>query len=188
MSNPMNVTTGEVRFSYEHLTKTYTPKGGQEQYSVTCLLPKSDTATKARIDAAIEAAKQEGIKSKWGGKLPVLKHLPIYDADNEMRPSGEPFEPECKGCWVFTVKCYPDRYKPEIVDQYNNPIISPAEVYSGMYGRVNFNVYAYSNIANGIGFGLGPVQKLRDGEPLGGSPLSAASAFGDPVSDPSSML
>ncbi|MBQ1417716.1 MAG: DUF2815 family protein, partial [Selenomonas sp.] len=32
----------------------------------------------------------------------------------------------------------------------------------------------------GIGFGLGPVQKTRDGEPLGGGRMSAAQAFGAP--------
>jgi hypothetical protein len=59
-----------------------------------------------------------------------------------------------------------------------NPIINQAEVYSGMYGRVNINFFAYSNSGNkGIGAGLGPVQKLRDGEALGGR-VSAEQAFG----------
>ncbi|MED1696792.1 DUF2815 family protein, partial [Brevibacillus agri] len=52
------------------------------------------------------------------------------------------------------------------------------EVYSGMYGRVNINFFPYNNSGNrGIGAGLGPVQKLRDGEPLGGR-VSAEQAFG----------
>ena len=189
MADVKNVTTGKVRFSFVHLTKPYAYDPGQdEKYSVTCLLPKSDTATKARIDAAIEAAKKEGMSKKWGGKLPAMIDIPVYDGDG-LRPKGEPFGPECKGCWVFTPKCSPDNYIPEIVDAYNNPIINPAEIYSGMYGRVNFTAYAYSSHGNnGIGLGLGPVQKLEDGEALSGAPLSAASAFGDPVSDPSSML
>ena len=52
-----NVTTGEVRLSYVHLFKPYAAVPGQEEkYSVTVLVPKTDTATTARIDAAIEAA------------------------------------------------------------------------------------------------------------------------------------
>ena len=43
--------------SYAHLFKPYAAMPGQEEkYSVTLLIPKTDTATKARIDAAIEAA------------------------------------------------------------------------------------------------------------------------------------
>ena len=52
-----NVTTGEVRLSYVHLFKPHAAVPGQEEkFSATILVPKSDTATKARIDAAIEAA------------------------------------------------------------------------------------------------------------------------------------
>lgn len=57
-----NVTTGEARLSYVHLFKPYAHnQGDKERFSCTILVPKSDTATKARIDAAIEAAKQKGV-------------------------------------------------------------------------------------------------------------------------------
>ena len=60
-----------------------------------------------------------------------------------------------------------------------NPIINQSEVYSGMYGRVNVTFFPYSfGGKKGIGCGLGPVQKLRDGESLGGSAPSAAQVFG----------
>lgn len=62
MDNLCNVTTGRARFSYVHLYKPYAYQPGQEEkYQVTVLIPKSDVDTKARIDAAIEAAKQKGI-------------------------------------------------------------------------------------------------------------------------------
>lgn len=67
----------------------------------------------------------------------------------------------------------------EIVDTAGNPIISATEVYSGMYARVFINFFAYnSNGKKGIGAGLGPVQKTRDGEPLGGK-VSASDVFGE---------
>jgi len=47
-----------------------------------------------------------------------------------------------------------------------------------MYARVNVNFFPYFNSGNkGIGCGLGPIQKIADGEPLGGQ-ISAESAFG----------
>ena len=60
MDNVMNVTTGEVRMSYVHLFKPYAAMQGQEEkYSVTVLVPKTDTDTMNRIQAAIEAAQAE---------------------------------------------------------------------------------------------------------------------------------
>ena len=57
MNKPTQVTTNEVRISYEHLTKPYAQKLGEpEKYSATLLIPKHDFATKQRIDAAIAGA------------------------------------------------------------------------------------------------------------------------------------
>lgn len=172
---PTQVTTNEVRISYEHLIKPYANQpGAEEKYSATLLIPKSDIATKQRIDAAIQAAVQEGMSSKWGGVRPAQLAIPIYDGDG-VRPNGEPFGPECKGHWVMTAS---SKLRPEIVDISLNPILDATEIYSGMYARVNINFFAYFNSGKkGIGCGLGPVQKIRDGEPLGGR-VSAAEAFG----------
>lgn len=172
---PTQVTTNEVRISYEHLIKPYANQpGAEEKYSATLLIPKSDIATKQRIDAAIQAAVQEGMSSKWGGVRPAQLAVPIYDGDG-VRPNGEPFGPECKGHWVMTAS---SKLRPEIVDVSLNPILDATEIYSGMYARVNINFFAYFNSGKkGIGCGLGPVQKTRDGEPLGGR-VSAAEAFG----------
>jgi len=183
MADVKNVTTGEVRMSFVHLTKPYAYEQGQDEvYSVTCLLPKSDVATKQRIDAAIEAAKQKGKDDKWGGVIPPICTDPIHDGDG-VKADGTPFGPECKGCWVFTAKCKPENYKPEVVDAYNNPIINGSEIYSGMYGRVNFTAFPYIYTGKkGVGFSLGPVQKTRDGEVLGGGNTpTAAAAFGAPA-------
>ena len=96
-----------------------------------------------------------------------------------MRPSdGMAFGPECKGHWVFTASAKAD-YPPEIVDAMGNPIINQSEVYSGMYGRVNVTFFPYMfGGKKGIGCGLGPVQKLEDGEVLGGSMPKASAVFG----------
>ena len=97
------VTTGEARLSYVHLFKPYAFQQGQEEkYSVTVLVPKTDVETKARIDAAVEAAKQRGIADKWKGVCPPVLPVPVHDGDGVRPSDGTPFGDECRGHWVFT--------------------------------------------------------------------------------------
>lgn len=181
MNELTNVTTGEVRLSYVHLFKPYAYQAGQdEKYGCTVLIPKSDTATMARINAAVEAAKQRGVTEKWNGQCPPIVPTPVYDGDGVRPSDGMAFGPECKGHWVFTSSTKAD-YPPEVVDLNLNPIINQSEVYSGMYARVNVNFFPYAfGGKKGVGCGLGSVQKVRDGESLGGGALPAAQAFGAP--------
>lgn len=173
---PTKVVTDKVRLSYVHLFTPYAHQPGQDaKYSCTVLIPKSDAATKARIDAAIEAAKQEGAASKFGGQIPPVLPTPVHDGDGARPSDGMPFGPECKGCWVFTAT---SKQAPQIVDAGVNPILDQTEIYSGIYGRVSVNFFAYnSNGRKGIGCGLNNVQKLADGDPLGGR-TTAAEDFG----------
>lgn len=167
-NDPMKVLTGEVRLSYCNLT---TPRaaqqGGEPKYSVTLLIPKTDVATKADIDAAIQAAANEALSKVWNGARPPQLRVPIYDGDG-VRPSGVPFGDECKGHWVMTAST---KNKPQVVGIDNiNCELSPADIYSGMYARVTIRFFGYSNSGNkGIGCGLGNVMKTRDGEALAGS-------------------
>lgn len=179
MNELTNVTTGEVRLSYVHLFKPYAYQPGQEEkYSATVLVPKTDADTMSRIQAAIEAAKQRGISEKWNGQCPPILPTPVYDGDGVRPSDGMEYGVECKGHWVFAASAKID-YPPEVVDSQGNPIINQSEVYSGMYGKVNVNFYPYAfGGKKGIGCGLGPVMKTRDGEALGGSAPTAAQAFG----------
>ncbi len=174
-NDPMKVLTGEVRLSYVHLTTPRTSQqGGEPKYSVTLLIPKTDVSTKADIDASIQAAANDAMSRVWNGARPPMLRSPIYDGDG-VRPSGEPFGEECEGHWVITAST---KNKPQIVGIDNiNCELSPADIYSGMYGRVTIRFFGYSNSGNkGIGCGLGNVLKTRDGEPLSGS-ASAATDF-----------
>lgn len=169
-----NVTTGEVRLSYVNLFTPRANKPGDEpKYGITVLIPKSDTATMQRINAAVQAAIQKGVAlNYWAAS--AQPDIPIRDGDGFKPQSGEPYGPECKGHWVIALS---SKQQQAIVDLNLNPIINQTEVYSGMYGRVNINFYPYNNRKKGVGAGLGPVQKTRDGEPLGGR-VSAEQAFG----------
>lgn len=172
------VVTGECRFSFVHLFKPYAQQPGQEEkFSLTILVPKTDLTTKAAIDKAIAQAKQAGV-NKWNGVVPPVVPTPVYDGDGVKPSDGMPFGPECKGHWVFTARSSAD-YPPEVVDAAGNAILVASDVYSGCYGRacVTFYPYIFGG-KKGIGCSLGPVQKTRDGDPLGGSAPTAASVFG----------
>lgn len=173
--DPKRVVTGRVRLSYVHLFTPYAKQPGQEpKYSVTLLIPKTDIVTRQRIDAAIEAAIQEGVSRSWNGVRPPQIHLPIHDGDGVRPSDGMPFGEECREHWVMTAS---SKDKPEIVDLNLNPIINQTEIYSGIYAHVSVRFFAYnSNGKKGIGCGLGNVQKVADGEPLGGR-RSAADDF-----------
>lgn len=176
-NNPQHVVTGKVRLSYVHLFTPYAnPNGGEPKYSTTILIPKSDIAAKQRIDAAIQAAITAGVSSRWNGVRPPQVAVPIHDGDGVRPSDGMPFGDECKGHWVVTGS---SKQPPQVVDSQLNPIISQTEIYSGVYARVSINFFPYANSGKkGIGCGLGNVQKLEDGEPLGGG-SSAADDFGD---------
>ena len=184
MANATHVVTGKVRFSYEHLMKPYAnttnDPNAQPKYSVTVLVPKSDTTTKARLDAGINAAKKAGQETKkYKEGTPIDKlPTPIWDGDGYRADGYTPFGPECKGMWVFTASCNADR-KPEVVDAGGNPIITASEIYSGIWGRVSVDFFPYNFAGKqGVGCALCNAQKLADGEPLGAARPSAGDDFG----------
>ena len=171
----MAITTGKVRASYVHLFQPRASDNGDDpKYSVTLLIPKSDTATINSIYAEIERAKQEGVQKAFNGSIPPQCRTPLYDGDG-YRQSGEAFGEECRGCMVITASA---KLPPVIVGLDMQDVLNPAELYSGCYIRANINFYAYNKNGNrGIGCGLNAVQKIEDGEPLGGR-VSAEEAFG----------
>ena len=164
--NPTKVITGvNTRWSYVNAWEPKSINGGAPKYSVSLIIPKSDTKTIEKIQAAIRAAYDEGQgKLKGNGKsVPALSVLktPLRDGDAE-RPDDE---------------AYADSYfinansgtAPGIVDADRQPILDRSEVYSGVYGRASINFYAFNSNGNkGIACGLNNLQKIKDGEPLGG--------------------
>lgn len=154
------VTTGKIRLSYAHLFEPHAIDGKELKYSVSIIIPKTDTDTLKAVKEAVDEAKENG-KTRWGEKVPTELKTPLRDGDIE-RPDDE---------------AYADSYflnansknKPGIVDQNVQPILDATELYSGCYARVTLNFYPFSASGNkGIAAGLGNVQKLADGEPLGG--------------------
>lgn len=156
------------RFSYLHCWEPDSVNGGDPKYSVSAIIPKSDTKTINAIKAAIEQAKKDSV-SKWGGKIPANLKLPLRDGDID-RPDDEAYA----GCYFFNAN---SRQAPQVVDSKIQPILDQSEVYSGCYGKISVTFYGYNSNGNrGIAAGLGNIQKLKDGESLGGR-TSAADDF-----------
>ncbi len=179
----MAITLNDVRFSYCNLFQPKAPMNNPQaepKYSVTILIPKTNTQAKALIDQAVQEALTAGVNSKWNGTMPPQPAIPIHDGDGPRPSDGSSFGEECRGCWVMTAS---SRQAPFVVDRSVQPIIDPTQVYSGMWGNVSVNFFPYFNAGKkGIGCGLNGVQKVRDGEPLG-SRVTAQEAF-QPVAAP----
>ncbi len=174
--NPMKVITGkDTRWSYCNVWEAKAINGGTPKFSVSLLIPKSDTVTVKKIKDAIEAAYREGeAKLKGNGKsVPALSVIktPLRDGDQE-----RPDDPAYAGHYFLNAN---STTAPGIVDADCQPILTRSEVYSGVYGRASISFYAFNSSGNrGIACGLNNLQKIRDGEPLGGR-ASAESDFSD---------
>ncbi len=176
-----NIVTGKVRFSYTNVFEARQTPNGDLKYSVTLLIPKTDTITYQKIINEINKTLEEATAKTFGGVKPANPRMPIYDGDG-VRASGEAFGAECKSCWVMTANSIS---APEVVDASGQPILSKNEFYSGCFGRASIRFYAYNQNGNkGIGCGLGNVQKLEDGQPLDGR-AKAADDFATPYQDTS---
>lgn len=163
--NPTKVVTGPCRLSYAHVWEPWSGEEGNEpKYSACLLIPKSDKRTLAAIKAAIEAAKERD-KAKWGGKIPANLKSNLRDGDAELA-SGDREGEEYEGCYFLNVS---SKQRPGIVDADLVEILDTTEVYSGCMVRASINAYGYNTAGNkGISFGLNHIQKIADGEPLGG--------------------
>lgn len=176
-NNPMKVITGkDTRWSYANVWEPKSINGGMPKYSVSLIIPKSDTKTVEKIKAAIQAAYEEG-QSKLKGaskSVPALSAIktPLRDGDTE-----RPDDPNYANSYFINAN---SATAPGIVDADLNPVLSRSDVYSGVYGRASITLYAFNSNGNkGIACGLNNLQLIQAGEPLG----SKASAEADFASD-----
>ncbi len=163
--NPCKVITGpNTRWSYVNVWDPKSINGGTPKYSISLLIPKTDTETIRKINGAIRAAYTEGENKLRGNgrSVPALEDLktPLRDGDKDRKD-----DPNYAGCMFINAN---SNTAPGIVDAALNPILDRSEVYSGVYGRASITFYAFSSNGNrGIACGLNNLQKIRDGEPMG---------------------
>ena len=164
--NPCKVVTGRnTVMSYLNVNEPkVNPGGGLPKYSVSAIIPKSDTVTVEKIRTAIRAAYEEGrdkLRDR-DGTVPVLRELkiPLRDGDLE-RPGDEAY----RNAWFINAG---STSRPGAVDGNLDPITDTSQLYSGIIGRVSMTFYAFNvNGSRGIAAGLNNIQKLADGRPLG---------------------
>ena len=177
MSEKRTIVTGpDTVFSYLHVLQPRAiSEGAEAKYSVSLIIPKSDTETIQKIQDAILAAYEEG-ESKLRGNgrtVPPLKDLkiPLKDGDRKV-----PDDPAYHGAYYINAS---NKEKPKLFNARLEEITDPGELYSGVTGRAQITFYAYNKGVNrGIGCALDGLKKLRDGEPLGGHTNVKAAVMG----------
>ena len=159
--NPYKVTTGRGRLCY---TQNVLTPDDKDSYSLMFLIPKTDTTTINALKKTIEAFKKDAkAEAKWGSKFLASMKLPLRDGDTERDTEKSP---EFKGHYFINANTYT---KPGVVNAQMQEIIDPSEIYSGCYGRISIVPAAFNTDGNkGIKFYLNNIQKLADGEKLGG--------------------
>lgn len=179
MANQNRVMTGEVRFSYCHLDEPHAVEEGQTpKYSVSLIIPKTDTKTLKALEADYKKAIQKGVE-KFGqafskSPAPFVRQAGsnsglLIDADADDRYMDNA---DYKGCYILNPKATtaPTVYQwtamgPTLINKEEIKDI----VYSGCYGRALINCYPFNSKVNkGIACGLDSVIKTKDGESLGG--------------------
>jgi len=163
------VVTGKVRLSYANIFEPKSINGSEPKYSVSLIIPKDDKQQIEVIKQAIKNAIEEG-KSKLAdknGNIPKNIKLPLRDGDED-RPEDEAY---ANSYFLNANSVRPPQVVGTEIDKATGKAIQLGEddVYSGCYARVSLNFYAFNTNGNkGIACGLGNIQKIDDGERLGG--------------------
>jgi len=202
-----------VRFSYAWFfdpkidEKKIDPKTEkpEETYGCMVIIPKNDPDVEKAIKAAVRAAADTKIPGK---NIPSMWSLPLRDGDEEWEEKKAEW---LKGHWFFNCKSKrrPDvvgaeKVTAEDVAQWdednelesdkfkakNRPKVGELvrlakdDFKSGDYGRVAVRFYYFENETKGVAVSLEKnVQKLKDGEALGGVSVSAETDFDDDMEE-----
>lgn len=163
----MSNVTPVGRISFPNLFKAEQINGqGEPKFGCTMVFEPNDPGL-----AAMRAAVQAKINSKWNGKVPPNYKDPFLDGDEMNRP-------EYAGKVIIRFSSKADK-RPQVVGSMRQIITDPAEVYSGCYCRVSYGCYTWKYMGKeGVSFGLGHVQKVREGERFDGRG-TADSVFDD---------
>lgn len=146
--------------------------GGEPKYSLTLIFDKAAQATPEF--KALKAAAEKAAREKWGADLPRKLKTPFLTPDDLSGDIPDGYAPDC----VFIRTS--SKQKPAVVGRDPSVKVDAAEVYPGMIVRASVRPYAWSHKTggNGVSFGLGNVQIVRDGPRLGGGSAKPEDEFG----------
>ncbi|EDW0701062.1 DUF2815 family protein [Salmonella enterica subsp. enterica] len=171
----MKVKLNNVRNAFCHVHEATDFEGdGDFKFRDTFLIPKN-----SELDKQIWADVRKVAKDAWGDKyekiLESIKHIPNRAGyrDGDTKPEYEGYE----GHMFLTAS---NKVRPLVIDRDRSPLVAAdGRPYSGCFVNAVVTVYAYDYMGKGIGFSLGGVQFLRDGDAFtGGQPVSV-DAFDD---------
>lgn len=146
-----------------------TPESKARGEKVVSIKPLKDAVATVLL-AKLGAGWAAEIQKRKGDGAPVY-HVPFRDGNSTEKKDSEGYGPGT----VF-IGANSD-YKPGVVDANKNEILNPHDVYPGCYARAQVQPHWYDVNGNkGVSFWIENVQKIRDGEPLGGG-VSAQDAF-----------
>lgn len=157
----LRATTGKTRVFY---AKNLLTPDEKESYGLCVLIPKTDTKTVNDIKAMCEAFKADPkAQGIWGSKFLANFKSPLRDGDTERDTDKMP---DFKGHWFINANTYT---KPGVVDAQMQPVLNAQDIYPGCFVRISVTPGAFNKDGNkGIKLWLGNVQKLADGERIGG--------------------
>lgn len=165
------IVTPEFRVSFPQLLEAKCAPGSSvAKFSVVALFPKT-TDLSGLKKLAVEAR-----DAKWPdpAKRPKKLRSPFRDGDVE--------KGDIEGYEGVTFVTLSSQIQPGVVDRNNVELIGAdikREIYPGCYARASVVAYAYEKAGNcGVAFGLRNIQKLRDGDPLGGAGGKPTDDFG----------
>lgn len=161
------VLTPEFRVSFPNVFEAKVNQlSGKAEYSLVALFPKGADLSQ------LHEAMTKACVDKWGADKagwPANLRSPLRDqAERAKNVGGKQVMPQGyeEGAMFMNLK---SKLRPGLVDQDVVAIIDASAFYAGCWARATINAYAYDQAGNrGVSFGLGNIQKVKDGDPLGG--------------------
>lgn len=155
--------TPRFRGSYVNVFKTRKNElSGKDEYSIMALFPKgADLSAMKKAAQALLVEKLGADQAKW----PKNMRNPFRD-QSDLEKDGKMPEGCEAGAIFMNFKC---TERPGVVDANVQDIMEERQVYSGAWFVANVRPYYYDQKGNkGVSFGLQNLQKVADGDPLGG--------------------
>lgn len=171
------VKTEVARLSYPNIIKPRKNKKNEDEFSAVFIFTEEEV--KAGALKKLKKLAEKTAKEAWPNKLPKNFRTPFRECEDKEDDDGNlPDGYEPGGIFVNAK----GKRRPVVVDKQREPIDEESEIYAGCYVRAGLTCYAYGHKGEdhgnkGVAFGLRAVQKVRDGEPLGGASVNPEEFF-----------
>lgn len=150
----------------------------EAKFSLVMIFPKKFTDPKEQqLFDAIMAECRRVAEAKWGSDRSKWPTTTVPDGKGGfhkvpaiMSPWHDGAEKEQEGYGPdFVYAAASSKRRPGLIDATKDVITDPSLFYGGCFARATVTIYAYDNKRKGVGLGLRNIQKVRDGEALGGA-------------------